>query len=275
MSPRSIAPGSARAALVLVTTAGLLAGPATPASAGTVPLRAGAWDCFEHGVGPEFGWSVGLPWPASPVYWPGATSGPGAGYLLSGCDAPETYVARSASADGSAQVEGLRFTESGRSEADQLATAPEVGDSGTARTDAARVVLDLGDVTIEATGVVQQATYRCEVVGGLPVSSSRGQVGTLAITTRQQVGGVTVATTARFGPITTAVRIPVEGHGYLMVNGRSEETGNRTYGDHDPHGWVEQAALKVVPTDVGGAGAIPGLVSAVVYYPEGNPCAAP
>lgn len=273
MLPRSIAPGATRTALVSLTTACLLGATPVAVSAGTTPLRAAAWDCFEHATGVESGVYVGLPWPASPVYWPGLTSGPGAGYADSGCDAPPTYVGRYASSDGSVVVEGVEFSESGRSESVQLATAPAVGDSGTARTEAAKVVVDTGDVRVEATGVLQEVGYRCDAVGALPVSSSRGQVQTLAITTRSQVGGVSVESTVRYGPITSAVRIPVAGHAYVMVNGRSEESGTRADG---PWGWAEQAAIKVVPTDIdGGTGVIPGVVSAVVSHTAGNPCATP
>jgi hypothetical protein len=275
---------SRRLPLLSLAAACVLLASTTSAFASTPSLRAGAWDCFEWSGIPGVGSGVyvgGL----YPVYWPGVGSGFREHYLPSGCAAPDDYVATYASADGMVRLDGLVFHEEGLTAADQLATAPAVGDRGAAHTEAARVVITTDDFTIEATGVKQDAAYRCAAVGALPVSSSSGRVDTLSITTRKVVGGATVESTVRSGPITTSVKIPIAGHGYVIVNGRTEESGNRSYGDHDPYGSVRQAALTVVSADAPAA-SLSGIVAAMVYYASnidsshptplsGNPCAIP
>ena len=277
-----------RLPLLTLLAAYLLLASTASAFSSTPPLRGGAWDCVEGsgipGVGS--GMYVGVPYPGSPVYWPGLGSGSRENYLPSGCAAPDDYVASYASADGSVRIDGLVFHEEGLTAADQLATAPAVGDRGAAHTEAARVVITTDDFTIEATGVKQDAAYRCAAVGALPVGSGSGRVGTLSITTRNVVGGATVESTVRYGPITTSVKIPIAGHGYVIVNGRTEESGNRPFGNRDPYGWFEQSAFNVVLTGVPAANPLSGTVTAIVYYASnvdssnpapvnGNPCGSP
>jgi hypothetical protein len=226
---------------------------------------------MEMGIVGDSGVSVGTPYPLEPIYWPGLGSGSRAGYSQYGCAAPDDYVATYTSNDGAVRIDGLVLQETGLSEADQLATAPAVGDRGVAHIEAARVRITTDDVTIEATGIQEDAAYECSVIGDRPVATTQGRVESLDITTRSTVGGKSVETTARFGPITKTVKIPIGDHGHVIVNGRHEVSGNYSFGNHEPYGRLQQSALRVQLNTYD----VPGIVSSLISYPGGNPCAAP